>query len=101
MSAPVASKAAYESETPSPFGWACGLVLLRPLHRQRNSNACRAALFEERGELYETDLSFCQFESKTAPHLHVILDRFTPWDHCAPPGQGKANVASEAKSTFA
>src|SRR5580698_7652006 len=100
MSAPVASKAAYESEPPSPFGWACGLVLLRPLHRQRDGNAGRAALFQERGELYETDLSLLQFESKTAAHLHVILDRFTPWGHCTPPGQGRANVASEAKSTF-
>src|SRR5471030_3231761 len=43
MSAPVASKSTYETELPSPFGWARSLVLLCPLHRQRNRYACRAA----------------------------------------------------------
>src|SRR5476649_1052709 len=43
MSAPVASKSTYETEPPSPFGWARSLVLLCPLHRQRNRYACRAA----------------------------------------------------------
>src|ERR1700683_3617534 len=101
MSAPVASKDTYETEPLGPFRWARSLVLLCPLHRQRNGNVGRAALFEKRGELQQTHLGVQQLESQTAAHLDIVLHRLTPRAHCAPPGHGKANVASEVRSTFA
>jgi hypothetical protein len=101
MSTPVACKAANETEPPGPFRWARSFVLLCPFHRQSYRDVCRTALVEKRGEINQSDFSVPQFESQTAAHLHVVLDRFTPWLHCAPPGQGKANVESEARSTFA
>jgi hypothetical protein len=78
MSAPVASEAAHESEPPGPFRGARSFVLLCPFHRQRNRNACRATLFEKRGELDQSDLSFQQFESQAAAQPDVVLNRFTP-----------------------
>src|SRR6478752_10578549 len=101
MSAPVASKAAYKTEPLGPFRRACSLVLLCPFHRQRNGNPYRAPLSEKRGELDQAHLCVYQFESQTAAQFNVLLDLFAPCSHRAPPGQGKANAASEGRSTLA
>src|ERR1035438_1260802 len=101
MSTPITSEAPHKRESSGPFHGPRGLVLLRPFHRQRNRNACSAALFEKRSELLEPSFSVMQFKSQTATHIDIPINCFTPWGHSAPPGQGKANVASETRSTFA
>jgi hypothetical protein len=78
MGTPVASKTPYETEPLGPLHWARSFVLLCPFHRQRNRNACRAALLEKGGEVYQSGFGVPQFKSQTAAHLYVVLDRFTP-----------------------
>src|SRR3954468_1483463 len=101
MSAPVACKTANETEPLAPFGGTRILVLLRPFHRQRNRNVGRTTLFEKRSELDQTILGVQQLESQTAAQFDVRLNLFTPADHRAPPGQDRANAASDSKSTLA
>jgi hypothetical protein len=101
MSAPVACKTANEAEPLGPFGGARILVLLRPFHRQSNRDVGRPALFEKRSELDQTILGVQQLESQAAAQFDVLLDLLSPTDHRAPPGQERANDASESKSTFA
>jgi hypothetical protein len=78
MSAPVASKATYETEPPGPFRRARSPILLCPFHRQRNGDVFCAALFQKRGEAYQAHLGFQQFESQTAAQFDILLDPFTP-----------------------
>src|SRR5689334_18896865 len=101
MSAPVTCKTANETEPLGPFGGAHILVLLRPFHRQRNRDMGRTTLLEERSELDQAILGVPQLESQATAQFDVLLDLLSPTDHRAPPGQDRANVASESKSTFA
>src|SRR5215831_7444111 len=101
MSAPMARKSANETEPLGPFGGARILVLLRPFHCQSNRNVGRATLFKKRSELDQAILGVQQLESQTATQFDILLDLLSPTDHRAPPGQERANEASESKSTFA
>src|ERR1700677_178203 len=101
MSAPITSEATHKREPPGPFHRARGLVLLRPFHRQPNRNPGCTLQFKKRCELDQSGSGILQSESQTAAHFDIVFNRFTPWSHRAPPGQGNANVTSETVSTFA
>src|SRR5215831_11481059 len=94
------NKATREAQPPRPFRGEHILGFLRPF----KSKLCRdggVLALHERDKIEQSDPGVIQLESQAAPHLEIISKAHPQSGHRTPPGQAKARVCSEARSTFA
>src|SRR5215510_245670 len=97
----IAGKTAYEAQPPRPFSGLDGFGFLGPIEGKSRCDVTGSFALHERNKIAQAYASIIQLESQAAPHLEVVLKGAPQPGHHAPPGQAKARVCSEDRSTFA
>ena len=75
--------------------------LLCPVQCHLCGNAFGVVQFHERCKLCEHHSGVAQLKPQASSQREIVVDRLGQWFHCPPPGQGRANVCNDARSTFA